>query len=615
MSSTEQTFIDGVTEALVIFDPETFLVLKANRFCYERYGYSCEELLSCSITDLWWAWDMGKVHSALTRFLEQNIPFQLKRQHHQNKHGSTIWVNISFSLVDYENKKVGLALIVDITDQVFKERQLTERSGYLEALLHNAPDAIVTLDKNHRILEWNPGATALFGYTPEEAKGKDIDSLIARYDKSNEAKDFTKQILSGGVLAPRCSIRYRKDGSAVPVIVSGAPIKLDRELIGVIAVYKDISEQKKAEKALKESEARYRMLAEVGSEMGQCVAVFQNKDGRLGVFRYVNEAVCQLMGYSAKDLYTMSFEDFVHPEYLAKVRERYIRRQQGEEVPPRYEILIKNRFEKQLLIEVMIMPLIYEGQVASIAFFKDITQERSLEEQLQRSRKLEAIGLLASGVAHNINTPLTAILGFTELLRLTYRNSWEIESIISQVNRIKQIVDNLMLKSSRDQEAEITEIDLNNLLETELNFFEANMHFKHNIAKEYQFDKDLPRIKGLYSDFSQSLLNIIGNATDAMFHTPKKELIVRTFSDNGKVCVQVKDTGEGIPPENIPHLMEPFFSTKPRRGENETSEPVGTGLGLYSAHQLLSKYDAKINIESKIGEGSTFTIAIPCQTN
>jgi two-component system sporulation sensor kinase A len=734
-----QEIVNSINESVVIFDLETLRILEVNPRWYEEYGFSQKELLSLSIADLWVKKCKEKIHTALVKFLEQGANFQLKRQHHQNKQGTLIWVDISFSSLDYRDKKAGLALIIDITDQIIKERQLIERSGYLEALLHNAPDAIITLDRNHRILEWNPGATALFGYTPEEAKGKDIDHLIARDNKAIEAKEFTQKILSGEVLAPSSSIRYRKDGSAVPVIVSGAPIKLDGELIGVVAVYKDISRQKNAEAelkkavnnleslirsiddsvivinkefqvvrinectrrwwelespeaavgkkcyqvfhhrkeicpdcpselafksvkpvevvkyneqmkrflqvnvspvfdsegnvievieiarditkrreteiALRESEARYRMLAEVSSELGQCVAVVQNEEGKFGIIKYVNDAVCQLIGYSMDELINRSFFDFIHPDYIPIITERYIQRQRGEEVTPRYEVLAKNRYGKQILLEMMIKPLIYEGQVASIAFFKDITQERSLEEQLQQARKLEAIGLLASGVAHNINTPLSAILGFAELLKLNYRNSWEIESIISQVNRIKQIIDNLMLKSSRDQEAEITEIDINNLLETELNFFEANMNFKHNIVKAYQFDRDLPKIKGVYSDFSQSLLNIIGNATDAMYSTPKKELMVRTFSDNGNVCVQVKDTGEGIPTENIPHLMEPFFSTKPRRGENDINEPVGTGLGLYSAHQLLSKYNANIHIESKVGEGSVFTIAIPCQTN
>ena len=756
-----------------------------------------------------------------------------------------------------------MAIISDITNRVELDRQLLERSKYLEALLRDAPDAIITLDNNRCICEWNPEATRLFGYTPEEVRGKNIDDLITKNDITEEAQHFTKKILNGGDVLPKTSIRYRKDGTPVQVMVSGSPILQEGELTGIVAVYKDISELKKAETelqrtqqdlealfrsiddmvividrnyqivkannttqrwlnvdsedqitgkkchqafhnldevcsdcpsaqafetgtpyhidkfntklnkylhvsasprldqdgnvvevieiasdttdkksaenalrdseekfrlivensqdivmltqpdgiisylspacekvlgydadsligkqpwiihpedlekakelhyralqgesgsgyeyriitknektkwvshtwsplfkegelhgivsvvrdinkrrlaeiALQESEAKYRMLAEIASELGQCVAIIQNVGDRFGVLRYVNDAVCKLLGYSREELLNMSFADLVAPSQLAQMKENYVRRQNGKEVSPRYEIILKDKDGHQILIEAMLKILDYEGEVATIAFFKDITQQRSLEEQLKQSQKLEAIGLLASGIAHNINAPLSAIIGFAELMQLTNSESRELKSIRTQAHRIKDIVNNMMMKSRRDQEEELTEVCLNNLLKTELSFFEANLHFKHNIEKEFNFDENLPKIKGVYSDFSQSLLNIIGNATDAMYNSEKKKLSVNTYFVNNKIHIEVKDTGEGIPEENIPRLKDPFFTTKPKRGDQMPNVPIGTGLGLYSTHNLLSKYNAEIKIESEVGAGSTFTVVLPIDNN
>jgi PAS domain S-box-containing protein len=735
-----RVIFDKIGVALFIFDLETYRILDANQFCTDLYGYSRDELLALTMTDLCLDDDAhGKFLTILNgKTKHTNIEFQGLR--HQKKDGTSIWVSITCSTVELDSTDVGIAIAHDVTDHAKLGRKLTERSKYLEALIRDAPDAIVTLDKNHNIREWNPGATRLLGYSPEEAVGKNIDNLIARNDVTAEAQRFTKTVLNGGEITPHASIRYRKDGSPVPVIVSGSPIILDGELIGVIALYKDISEQKKAEedlrisqerfqqvaensqewiwevdqnglytysspvvikllgyepeeivgkkhfydlfhpddreklknaafkafsrkqsfkkflnrnvrkdgetvwmstsgvpilnkngnlmgyrgadsditkqllaeKALKESEARYRQLADAGSELGQCVVVIQTQGDRLGLIRYANDATCRLLGYSREELYTKSFQQLVEPDMLSKITDRYHRRQRGETVPEKYEVIARNRDGRQILVEAMMKAIEYEGEIATIAFFKDITHQRALKEQLQQSQKLEAIGLLASGVAHNINTPLSAIIGYCEIMQLTGNDSKEVDAILSQANSIKDIVSNLMIKSSYEQESEATDIDINKLLETELKFFEANMHYKHNVEKDFHLSPNIPKIQGIYSDFSQSLLNIISNATDAMYYTDQKTLTIRTFQDNGKICVEVKDTGEGIPPENMHRIMEPFFTTKPKRGEQEPGVPAGTGLGLYSAHQLLSKYNAEINIESQEGKGSTVTVSIPC---
>ncbi len=127
------------------------------------------------------------------------------------------------------------------------ELELVKRQKYLESVLHHAPDAIVTLDPSHRVLEWNPGAEKIFGYSSEEARGRDLDDLVSRAEVEGQAHVNTRKVLSGHPLDPMESVRYRKDGTPVQVIASGAPILLDGELQGVVALYTDITEEKKAQ--------------------------------------------------------------------------------------------------------------------------------------------------------------------------------------------------------------------------------------------------------------------------------------------------------------------------------------------------------------------------------
>ncbi|MFN2220172.1 MAG: PAS domain S-box protein, partial [Anaerolineae bacterium] len=153
-----------------------------------------------------------------------------------------------------------------------REQQSKERHSYLERLLACAPDAIVTLDAEHRVLEWNPGAEILFGYTELEAKGKDLDGLIAAPDPAmlEEAVSFTQTVLDGRPLPPQESVRFRKDGTPVDVMLAGSPIVVEEGLVGTVAVYTDITERKRAEKALarhaREMAALYETSLEINAQ-------------------------------------------------------------------------------------------------------------------------------------------------------------------------------------------------------------------------------------------------------------------------------------------------------------------------------------------------------------
>lgn len=242
---------------------------------------------------------------------------------------------------------------------------------------------------------------------------------------------------------------------------------------------------------------------------------------------------------------------------------------------------------------------------------KNIRKRQEDEMELMREHKLAGIGQLAQGIAHNLNNPLGVVLLVSQAIAKKYPLSTEAELIESSAQKMKTIIGTLLSKSRQEQVQGKQQIDLNKLISEEFRFLEADLDFKHKIEKEIRLADNLPLVVGVYSDFSQSFSNILRNAIDAMYRSSAKHLAVQSRFDEEDIYIDVSDTGCGIPKESIPKLFDPFFTTKPLKGTEQDGEPTGTGLGLSSCYQLLHPYSATIEVKSKLGEGSTFTIKIP----
>ncbi|MCD4702137.1 MAG: PAS domain S-box protein [Candidatus Aegiribacteria sp.] len=210
--------------------------------------------------------------------------------------------------LDHNGRLSGAIVIAtDITESKYNERKMNERREFLEALLASAPDAIVTLNPEQRILDWNPGAEKLFAYTADEAVGRNIDDLVTGADVEEEARGFTSTILKGEEISPVETIRYRKDGTLVDVLVSGSPIMLDGELVAVLAIYTDITEKKRAREEL----ARRTRLESLGTLAGGLAHDFNNMLS--GIFGNVS---------LAKDNLSKDSEAYSYIEAVDKAMER-----------------------------------------------------------------------------------------------------------------------------------------------------------------------------------------------------------------------------------------------------------------------------------------------------
>ncbi len=261
---------------------------------------------------------------------------------------------------------------------------------------------------------------------------------------------------------------------------------------------------------------------------------------------------------------------------------------------------------------------LHEEKPAILGMLIDISERETYQKRekvfqlnMMHEHKLASVGLLATGIAHNLNTPISVILGNAELLHLKYGDSPELKKIIRQAERMSGIIQGLMIKSKQEQSQTPQEIDLNVLISNELEFLTANLEFKHNVEKEFHFDENCPEIFAVYSDFSQSIMNIIQNAIDAMYNRPQKVLTVTTKYEEPNIILTISDTGCGIPDQNYENLFDPFFTTKRSPQESNQNEPTGTGLGLSTVHSLLLPYAVEIGIESVVEQGTTFKLTIP----
>lgn len=260
-----------------------------------------------------------------------------------------------------------------------------------------------------------------------------------------------------------------------------------------------------------------------------------------------------------------------------------------------------------LVLNVAVAPLrsVSSSQTGAIVVLENVSSRVKLEESLQQSEKLSSIGLLAAGVAHEVNTPLTGVSSYTQMLLgmipETDPKHALLQKMQRQTDRASNIVGNLLNFSRTGNAIEAAELDINKLLDDTLQLLEPQLR-KSNIEIVREYSHEIPRILGEGGKLQQVFTNLILNARDAIFGGGS--ITLRTFSEGvDELTVEVSDTGEGIAPENIKKIFDPFFTTK--------GVGNGTGLGLAVTYGIVQEHAGSIEAFSDEGSGSTFRIKFP----
>ena len=280
-----------------------------------------------------------------------------------------------------------------------------------------------------------------------------------------------------------------------------------------------------------------------------------------------------------------------------------------------YKFRLETRAEESRIANIAIAPLVSRDfrTVGRIILIDDITDQTQMEGQLAQAEKLSSIGLLAAGVAHEVNTPLAVISSYTQMMSRQLRGDERLgpllEKITQQTFRASEIVNGL-LNFSRTSGAEYRETDLNTIIRETLTLLDHQFRTAQ-ITVEMSLMPDLPPILGNAGKLQQVFLNLFLNAKDAMAGgaAPGEKRSLRVATEmNGHVSVSIADSGSGIAPEHLRRIYDPFFTTKTARRDGQ---PRGTGLGLAVTYGIIQEHSGKIHVESQLGQGTTFYLEFP----
>jgi signal transduction histidine kinase len=305
------------------------------------------------------------------------------------------------------------------------------------------------------------------------------------------------------------------------------------------------------------------------------------------------------IGRRVEDLFSEDFADTLK-QVLGKDGWRL------HEIRNIYKLHTATRTNRALVLNIALAPLQdAPGQTGALVVVEDVTTRISLEEQLQQREKLSSIGLLAAGVAHEVNTPLTGVSSYTQmLLGMLNENDPKralLQKVRTQAERASDIVNNLLNFSRTGSAEQFGDVNVARVLDDTLQLLEPQLRRSQiEIVKSY--DGDAPEVYGNAGKLQQVFTNLLLNARDAIPDGGKIQ-VATTTADDGSLVAEISDTGIGIAPENVAKIYDPFYTTK---GVGQ-----GTGLGLAVTYGIVQEHAGRISVDSTPGHGTTFRITLP----
>jgi len=507
-------------------------------------------------------------------------------------------------------------LIGDITERKRAEEALRESEMKFRFLAEGMMDILWTLDLNFRTTYVSPSIVKVLGFTPEERIRQEAADMMTpeSYARVVDTLAQEREIEQEGNADPdRARIieieYYHKDGNTVWTenVVRGIRDH-DGNLVGIHGVSRDITERKQSEEALKESEERYKTLFEEALD-GICIA-----DAEAGTIIDCNRALAALVGRERAELIGQP-QRILHLPYddqypLSPTFKQHLIDKEGQSLET--QVVTSNGTIREVEIKANRVDVL--GRKALQGVFRDITEQRQAEQekeklqtQLQRALKMEAIGRLTAGVAHEILNPVNIISLRLQLVKkaedLSDPTKKALDICTSQLNRITEILKELGQFSHISKEY-ITMSDLNTVIGHVLTLYEPQLKVD-NIKTDIQFYPDLPKIPLDQDRLGQVIFNIIANASDAMAEQENKMLriITKPAASQDYMQVIISDTGTGIERSDMDKIFEPYFTTK--------DKPQDTGLGLFISYNTIQDHGGRIWAENNAWGGASFFIELP----
>src|SRR6267378_760634 len=531
------------------------------------------------------------------------------------KDGGKIWLSLNRRSV---RDQAGTELyregsIEDITERKRAAEGLRESEARKRAILESALDCIVTMDHAGLVVDWNPAAERTFGFMRADAIGKEMaDLIIPPKFREQHRRGLAHYLTSGQgpVLGKRLELSaVTAEGSEFPIEL--AINRIESEGLPMFTGYiRDITERKRAEQELSQSEERYRDLVENAHD------IIYTHDLQ-GNYTSMNKAGEVITGYPRQEALALNLAGTVAPEHQDKAREMLRRKLAGEKVTA-YEMEIIAKDGHRVTVEANTKLVFHDGAPVGVqGIARDVTERKQLEDQLRQSQKMDAIGQLAGGVAHDFNNLLTAINGYSDLALQRIDDNHPLRSYLEEIKKAGDRAANLtrqLLAFGRKQILQPLPINLNDVV-TDMNKMLRRL-IGEDIQLTAKLDLALERIKADPGQIEQVLVNLVVNARDAMpqggnltIETATVELD-HEYADRhvgvlpGQyVMLADSDTGTGMDEATKARIFDPFFTTK-EKGK-------GTGLGLSTVYGIVKQSGGNIFVYSEPGHGTTFKVYLP----
>jgi two-component system cell cycle sensor histidine kinase/response regulator CckA len=478
-----------------------------------------------------------------------------------------------------------------------------ENAFLFETIFDAIPDVLGIQDIHHGMIRMNPAGYAFFRKSPAELAGMKCYQLICRNEPCPTCP--TRKTLRTG--KPASCEKY------LPHLdkwldLRSYPIRDKKgRVCQVIEHWRDISDIKRAETCLRESEEKYRILVENANE-----AIFILQDGE---FKFPNSKAYEMARALELDFERYPFTDYIHPDDRQMVMERYEQRIKDVPLPQFYSFKLQKKDGTTFWVELNAAKITWEGRPATLNFMRDITRQKRLEDQFREAQKMESLGTLAGGIAHDFNNLLMGIQGNVSLLYLETETNASLQDKLGSIEKCVESGSSLtkqLLGFARGGKYVVKSTDINKILHSSSLLFGRT---RREIKIHCNFQKDIWYIEVDQGQIEQALFNLYLNAWQAMeaggdifLKTDNVNLDPESAKLNGVsegryVKISVTDTGIGMDPATRQRIFEPFFTTK--------AINRGTGLGLASVFGIVKNHNGFITVESALGEGSTFALYFP----
>jgi PAS domain S-box-containing protein len=606
----KSAIINSALDALITID-ESGKMVEFSPSAEQMFGIERSRALGQSLAELIIPAPLRAQHEAgMRRYLATGVSRILGRRvelEALRADGEAFPVEVAVTEVQQAGRRLFTAYLRDITERRAMERALRQSERHFRTIAEAHPVPVSISRLRDRVVLYASQAFAdLFRLPLDQMIGADNKQFYVDLEDRAGLIDALQQ--HGAVQGFEVQSR-RADGTVFPASLTSRLIEFQGET-AVISGVLDLTEQKRAEaeiarqrEALRRSEQRFRTIAEAHPVP---VLIVRRADRRV---LYASQPFLELMRITPQRVHTLTSTDlFARDEESAYVADAL----RAGQVVENHEITVRRSDDSVFPAAITARPVEYEGEDAAVFGVVDLTEQKRAEaeivrqrEALHQSEKLNALGSLLANVAHELNNPLSVVLGYSTMLRdmapdeATRQRAVKVHA---GAERCARIVKTFLTMARRKPEA-WTSVSLNQIVESALDVVGYGLRGA-DIAVDLDLASDLPAVSGDADQLNLVLMNLIVNAQHALqTRPPPRRLEITTRGHNGRVQVEVADNGPGIPADIAEHVFDPFFTTKP--------QGVGTGIGLSVCLGIVTAHNGAIRAASRPQGGAVFTVNLP----